>query len=156
MTDYEKTATLMKSLLKSSEYAVLSTASGSGVVSASTMCMVSDGLDVYFQTDKNYEKAKNIAENSNVAITLYTAYFKGRAEIIGRPSDNEKFIDILKKKNFRTYENYSLLPSQVLIKVKLSEGRIWKIADGKEVVTVVNFADQTVRKILCKNSKGGY
>ena len=57
-------------LLSRVNYVVLATASKDGIVTASKMCVISDGTTLYFQTDYNFEKTRNIMENPNVAITI--------------------------------------------------------------------------------------
>jgi len=156
MTEYEEVLEPIKKLLDVSKYVVLSTADKKGVVSASTMCMVADGLKVYFQTDKSFEKTKNIRENQNVAITIGNTYFKGKAKVVGRPLGNKKFVELMKQKHFETFENYSLLPNQVLILVKLTEVKTWKISDGVELITKLDFRGHSVSKIKCDNLKGGF
>ena len=70
-------------LLSKTNYVVLATASKDGIVTASKMCVISNGTTLYFQTDSNFEKARNIIDNPNVAITIENIYFKGQATIVG-------------------------------------------------------------------------
>ena len=44
------------------------------------MCLINDGLTLYFQTDKSFEKIKNISENPNVAINLGVFLFQRDCE----------------------------------------------------------------------------
>ena len=164
--EYELLLEKVIKLLSKTNYVVLATASKEGVVTASKMCMIADGTTLYFQTDSNFEKARNIMENPNVAITLENIYFKGQATIIDHPSENKFFVEKMKEKHYQTYENYTDLPNQILIEVKLTECRIWGIwqnngiGEGKvhreESIKVLNLKNKKLTKIKCDNLKGGY
>lgn len=133
----------------------LATANSDGAVSASQMSLVSNGMTVYIQTDKTFEKVQNIKENENVAINCGGGiYFKGKARLVGHPRNNEIFIEKIKRKHPKTYEHYTNLPNEVLIEVSLTECRIWGIDDGKDVksqetITVVDLVNKKVRTIVC-------
>ena len=95
--EYELLLEKMVKLLSKTNYVVLATASKDGVVTASKMCVIADGTTLYFQTDSYFEKARNIMENPNVAITIENIYFKGQATIIGHPSENQFFVEKMKE-----------------------------------------------------------
>ena len=159
--DYNEFYEYIINLLDKTKYAVLATSSKDNIVSASYMSIVSNGLIVYCQSDSHFEKVKNILENPNVALTIGNAYFKGNAHIVGKPTDNEYFVNKLKEKDFRTYENYSDLENQVLIEIKLTEGRIWGMfQDGEkdkcEEILISDFEPKVLKRIKCNNLKGGY
>ncbi len=160
MTNYTDFRNTVLTLLKQTKYAVLSTASKDGVVSASQMCIVSQGLHVFFQADKYFEKIKNIRENPNVALTIGRFYFKGTAHILGHPLTHPLFIRLMKKHHLLTYENYTALPNQILVKIKLTECRCWsliKINQGtEETITVLDLVKSSIRQIKCDNLQGGY
>ena len=162
--EYDLLLEKITNLLSRVNYVVLATASKDGIVTASKMCVISDGTTLYFQTDYNFEKTRNIMENPNVAITIENIYFKGHANIIGHPSKNMHFVNQMKEKHFQTYENYTNLPNQVLIKVELTECRIWGIWNNindcdnnkEESIKVLNLKNKQLTKIKCDNLKGGY
>ena len=66
----------------------------------------------------------------------------------------------------RTYENYTNLPHQILIKVNLTECRIWGIWQNNDIcddsvvreesIKVLNLKNKQLTKIKCDNLKGGY
>ncbi len=164
--EYELLLEKIIKLLSKTNYVVLATASKDGVVTASKMCMIANVTTLYFQTDSNFEKARNIMENPNVAITIENIYFKGQATIIGHPSENKFFVEKMKEKHYQTYENYTDLPNQILIEVKLTECRIWGIWQNngigedkihrEESIKVLNLKNKQLTKIKCDNLKGGY
>lgn len=142
-------------LIENTMFATIATANKNGDVSASKVTIVNDGLDIYFQTDSSFEKAKNIKENNKIAINLGATYVKGIAEIIGKPIQNEMFINKMKKKNIHTYNDYSKLENEVLIKVVLTEIRIWKYdkIDGKteEYLIIIDLNNKISNKIKLDN-----
>lgn len=154
MNNYQILEEKIIDTLKLTKIAVLATADKNGVVSACQMCIVNDGLTVYFQTDSRFDKIKNIGENNNVAVNCGAFYFKGKAEVVGKPCDNAKFVQLMKEKHLRTYESYTNLPNEVLIKIELSECKIWgvklldEIRQGRSCTTV-NFSDKTYSVLLC-------
>lgn len=152
-------------MLSKTNYVVLATSSKNGVVTASKMCVIADGTTLYFQTDSNFEKARNIMENSNVAITMGNIYLKGQAFIIGHPSENKYFVEKMKELHYKTYENYTNLTNQILIEVHLTECRIWGIwknnecndvIDKEESIKILDIKNKKLTKIKCDNLKGGY
>lgn len=162
--EYDVLLQKITNFLSKVNYVVLATSSKDGVVTASKMCVITDGTTLYFQTDINFEKSRNIMENSNVAITIENIYFKGQASIIGRASENEFFVNKMKEKHYQTYENYTNLPNQILIKVELTECRIWGIwndlnncnTNKEESIKVLNLKKKELTKIKCDNLEGGY
>ena len=94
--DYIQLENKIINVLDKTLFCVLATANSDGVVCATQMCLVNDGLKVFIQTDKNFEKVKNIKENKNVAINCGAYYFKGVASIKGHPTENKIFIDKIK------------------------------------------------------------
>ena len=101
--EYSKSVDETIKLIENTMFATIATANKNGDVSASKVTIVNDGLDIYFQTDNSFEKAKNIKENNKIAINFGATYAKGIAEIIGKPIQNEMFINKMKKKNIHTY-----------------------------------------------------
>ena len=84
--------------------------------------------NIYFQTGINLLKYKQIISNNNVAISFDNVQIEGRANIIGKPLD-EKNKDIMEKykKHYKaSYNNYSHLPDEILIKIIITKVTIWK------------------------------
>lgn len=148
--EYEHFIEKILTVLEKTPYCVLATASADGVVSAAQMCLVNDGLTVYFQTDESFEKVKNIRENPNVAINVGAFYFKGKAGIVGHPTKNPTFTFNMQKKHPRSYMKYTGLKSEVLIEVKLTECKIWgSNGSGQETITVIDLKKKGVKTIVC-------
>ena len=153
--EYSKSVDETIKLIENTMFATIATANKNGDVSASKVTIVNDGLDIYFQTDNSFEKAKNIKENNKIAINFGATYAKGIAEIIGKPIQNEMFINKMKKKNIHTYNNYSKLENEVLIRVVLTEIRIWKYeqinGNTIEYLIIIDLKNKTLNKLKLDN-----
>ncbi len=152
--NYQEVESKILKHLESTAFCVLATVNKKGEVCASQMCLINDGLTVYVQTDKKFEKVKNITENANVAINAGAFYFKGTAKILGHPSGNARFIEKIKQKHLKTYENYTGLPNEVLIEINLSECKIWggdnkKDVHNQESILLVDLIHKTLKTIVC-------
>lgn len=152
--NYRQSIEKILNILNVTKYATLATANKSGEVSASQVCIVNNGLTVFVQTDKTFEKIQNIKENSNIALNLGAFYFKGKAELLGHPSANPEFIEKIKEKHPETYVNYTNLPNEVLVKITLTEAKIWggdnsKDIHNQETILIVDLINKTTKTILC-------
>jgi len=152
--EYKDVLNQIEEILARTKFAVLATANKEGIVSASQMSIVNDGLKIYFQTDSTFEKVKNIKENPNVAINIGAYYFKGIAKIAGHPTENKLFINELKEKHLKAYNSYTKLPNEVLIEIKLTEARIWGIdkqkdVDTQETIQVVDLVNKKINTTIC-------
>jgi len=126
----------IEQLLDKTVNVVLATSNSKGIVSTAQMVMVNNGLTVYMQTDSRFQKVKNIKENPNVALNIGRYNFKGTAKILGHPLENKMFIDKLKARSPKTYEDYSHIPENVIIEIKLTNIRVWSINGNKDVTDI--------------------
>ena len=141
-------------LLKNTKFVTLATSNKEGIVSTAQMCIVNKGLKVYFQTDKTFEKVKNIQENKNIAFNIGAYNFKGTAKVVGKPSENDEFIELIKQKHFETYKSYTLLENEVLIEADITECKIWGInpkldTHEQETIEIIDFIHNKKKVILC-------
>lgn len=138
-------------LLDNTPFCIIATANKKGIVSTAQMCLINDGLNIYIQTDNSFEKIKNIKENNNVAINIGAYNFKGNAKIIGHPTLNDLYIKKIREKHLKTYEHYTNLKNEVLVKIKLTECKIWGIknAYNKETILVVDLINEKIKEIIC-------
>ena len=151
---YESIVEKILKVFNATKFCTLATANNKGEISASQVCLINDGLTLYFQTDKTFEKIQNIKENNNVAINCGAFYFKGKATIEGHPTKNSKFIELIKQKHIDTYNHYTNLPNEVLVRVDLTEAKIWGIDNSKDIhnqetIAVVNFESKQTKTITC-------
>lgn len=144
----------VEKFLDLNKFCVVATADKDGVVSTSTVSFVRQNLTLFFQTDKTFEKIKNISENPNVAISVGAYNFKGKAEILGAPSKFENFLTLMNKKHPETVKSYSFLPNEVVVKVDLTQVKIWgidseKSAKNTEKILKIDIKNKICTEILC-------
>ena len=71
-----------------SKIMVLATCSGSKVTARSMSC-IAIGEKIYFQTDTQFRKYKQITDNKNVALCFDNVQIEGIAKVKGHPMDKE-------------------------------------------------------------------
>ena len=148
---YEEIEKKILTILEKTPTCVFATANKKGEVSTAQMSLVSDGLTVYVQTDKTFEKVKNIKENPYVSVNCGAYNFKGIATIVGHPKNHQVFVEKIKQRHLSTYNLYTNLPNEVLIEVRLTEARIWEkdSTTNQETIKVVNLETKTYKTIIC-------
>lgn len=122
--------TLISEYLKAHPYLNLATVDPDGVPAAHTLGYASDGLTVYFMTDRNSRKAKNISTNPAVAYTVDEDYtqlekiqgvqMQGSAEPVSDSSEIKKILEILSEK-FPQIKELPESPDYVFFKVSPKE-----------------------------------
>ncbi len=105
--------------LGAQNFLVLATSSNDRVT-ARTISYVNKGLTIYFQTDRNFLKVKQIEQNPNVALCGANVQIEGIAKIRNHPFDtsNEEFIELFKKKHPPAINTYSHLKNGIVIEVE--------------------------------------
>lgn len=141
ISEYESCVKKIEEVLGKCIFATLATACD-GIVHTRQMCLLNDGLKVFMQTDKTFDKVAEIRKNENVAINCGAYNFTGKAKLIGSPKDNEWFMQNFKAKHLKSFRQYTNLPNEVLIEIEITECKIWE-----KTLTIVNFIDRTVKKI---------
>ena len=151
--DYQEIENKIIDVLEKTPFCIVATANKKGEISTAQMCLINDGLTIYLQTDRTFEKIKNLSENNNIAINCGAYNFKGKAKILNHPTLNKIFIKKIKEKHPKTFRHYTNLNNEVLIEIKPTECKIWGMNKEqnqcKETILVVNFENKTVREILC-------
>ena len=105
------------------------------------MSHVNDGLNVYFQTGRDYLKMQQIRINPNVALCVGDYEIEGVATVVGHPMDeaNRFFAEKMQEKHPGAFARYASLAEEVVVKVKITLVRVWRYVDGKPVIAVGNF-----------------
>ena len=94
----------------------------------SVSCIMYDDVNkIMFKTDKNFEKTKQLAINSNVAMCKYNINVEGVAENLGLVVDEpgRKFEELYKEHLDGSYNAYSHEDTEVLIAVDPKMVEIW-------------------------------
>lgn len=110
---------------------VLATCS-EGRVSARTVSTINKGLLIYFQTDLNFLKCRQIKEKPNVALCVGNIQIEGRATIKGHPLDDPYFTTHYQKQHSSAFEKYSHLKDNVIIEVEPELITFWKYTEDSK------------------------
>lgn len=140
-------------ILNSAKVMYLATVSKTDEPSLRQMSVLVKNGKVYFQTDLNFAKTKDLENNPHVALGIGAYSFKGIAKLIGKPTENPWFLEDFKTAHLEAYNSYTFLPTEILFEVSLIECKIWDSHDadfdGKETVTTVDLVSKTASTIFC-------
>jgi len=116
--------------LNNHKYLSLGTVTAEGAPQVHTLAYVSEGTAIYFVTNSNTRKVKNIEGNPAVALTVDGDYenwqnmqavqASGKASIIMDPLEIKKASELLLKK-FPQFANLPPDPDMIFIRVDLTE-----------------------------------
>lgn len=115
--------------------AVLATSSNNRVTSR-MMSFVIYKNKFYCQTDKRFLKVEQILDNPKVSICIDNIQIEGIAQIIGKPTENNIFTILFNKYFKNSYENYSFLENEVLLKINPTFITVWNY---NESIPIRNF-----------------
>ena len=115
-----------------------------------TMSIVFFDNKIYFQTSKEYVKFKQISENNSVALCIGNIQIEGIANIKGKTSEQNKFIEKYKKSHNSSYKKYSGLDSSILIEINPIKIIIWdySIIDQKPSRIFLELERQKAYRIM--------
>jgi general stress protein 26 len=102
-----------------------------GRVTARAMSCVHVGLAIYFQTSRDSVKFTQISRNPNVALCAANIAIEGVATIGEHPldSESEQFITLYQEHHYGSFNAYSRLESEVVIRVDPTLVAFWKYDD---------------------------
>lgn len=135
-------------------YMVLAT-SYNDVPMASTMtCLVFDDA-IWMQTDKKFPKYNQLLNNPKVALVKNATQIEGTAQFCGHPLDKEnaKFAALMKKHHPESYEMYSTVDTEVVIKITPSKAVDWMYEKGDSSIYHLDFINQNVEVQTYVNGK---
>ena len=103
-------------------------------VTARAMSCVHAGLTIYFQTSNKSDKFAQLVKNPNVALCAANIAIEGVATIGKHTMDpeNEQFIELYKKHHLGSFNAYSRLESNVVIRVDPTRIVFWKYDDERK------------------------
>jgi len=135
-------------------YMVLATSHNDYPLASMMTCLVFDDA-IWMQTDKKFPKYDQILNNSQVALCKNATQIEGIATFCGHPLDagNEKFAQLLKKHHPESYEMYSTVDSEVVIKVTPVKVIDWLDEKGDSRIYHLDFANEKVDVQVYKNGK---
>ena len=124
---------------------VLSTCADNRVTSRSMTVVVIDGR-FYCQTNKDYLKCRQIAENPNAALCFGNYSIAGRCSIIGKPYDNPEFISAMEKFYPDAVKRWSGLPEECVLEITPTLIKSWVYENNVPYIETWDFSDDTYRK----------
>jgi len=107
-------------------------------VYARNMSVVSIYDRVYFQTDREMNKIRQIENNNKVALCVDNIQITGEAEIIGTWEDNKKIKDKYVEKQAASYEKYKNIKKEIVIEVTMKEIEMWEYKDNKAYIVNID------------------
>ena len=102
---------------------------------------------IYFKTDKNFRKTKQLYENPQVALCCGGIQVEGRAEILGLVIDepDRQFEKLYQKYLWGSYNAYSHEQDEILVKVTPSFVEIWDTDKKNQAFQIfIDFDKETV------------
>ena len=124
---------------------VLSTCADNRVTSRSMTVAVIDGR-FYCQTNKDYLKCRQIAQNPNVALCFSRFTIEGVCRDIGKPCDNEFFVKALGKAYPDAVERWSSLPQECVLEITPTLIQSWIYENDIPYIETWDFSESTYAK----------
>lgn len=124
---------------------VLATCAGDRVTSRS-MSVVVYGGKFYCQTNREYLKCRQIAENPNAALCFGNYSAEGKCRIIGKPYDIPEFMSAMEKAFPDAVKRWSGLPQECVIEITPTLIKSWIYENDVPYIEIWDFSDGTYRK----------
>jgi len=108
----------------------LATAAGPHVT-ARTVFTVSNGIVIFFMTDKNFLKYKQLTMNPNVALCRENYSIEGKAREIGSPMDpkNAALSSLYRQHHPLAYKRFAAMKTQTFFEIHPTQVSIWRQTD---------------------------
>ena len=124
---------------------VLSTCANNRVTSRS-MSVVVYGEKFYCQTNRDYLKCRQIAENPNAALCFGNYSIEGRCRIIGKPYDFPEFIAAMEKSYPDAVKRWSDLPEECVLEITPILIKSWIYENNLPYIEIWDFSNNAYRK----------
>jgi uncharacterized pyridoxamine 5'-phosphate oxidase family protein len=123
--DFESLQQEAVEFLQANKFMILATCADHRVT-ARTVSIINDGLRIYFQTDRNFLKCRQIEENNPVALATGNIQIEGKAQITCHPLENIFFRENYQKSHEGSFRKYSHLKDEVIIEIEPTLVTFWK------------------------------
>ena len=104
----------IEDVLKKNQVIILATCADNKVT-ARAMAPINDGLTIFFATNRNSEKVKQMENNKNIALAIGNLKIEAIAELIGHPKGHAFFTQEYLKKFPQYGEQYPEKPDDLLV-----------------------------------------
>jgi len=131
--------------LGSHSIVILSTCADNRVTSRAMSVVVVDGK-FYCQTDERYLKCQQIKANPNVSLCVNNFSIEGKCRIIGKPHENEFFIDKMKEHFPDAVSRWSSMPAECVLEITPKLVSAWIYEDNKPYIECWDFESHTYRR----------
>ena len=143
---YEKAVERMFEMLGNSQIMALASSLNDYVMVRNVSCLFYDEK-IYFKTDKNFRKTKQLLENPNVAMCWSGIQVEGTAKNKGLVVDEpgQRFEKGYQKYLWQSYNKYSHTDTEILVEVSPKYVEIWDTSDeGYAFQLFLDFEKKTV------------
>lgn len=123
---------------------VLSTAENN-IVSSRMMSVIQINGKLYFQTDKTFRKYRQIVQNPNVSLCIDNIQIEGRCKEIGRPLENNEFLQKFQRCFPDSYKRYSLLENEVLFEMTPTYIERWVYIGSVPFIEIYDISNKEYR-----------
>lgn len=143
---YQEAVDRMFELLGDSKIMALASSLNDYVMVRNVSCLFYDEK-IYFKTDKNFRKTKQLLENPHVAVCFSGVQVEGIAVNKGLVADEpgQRFANGYKKYLWQSYNKYSHEDTEILIEISPKYVEIWDTSDdGYAFQLFIDFEKKSV------------
>lgn len=143
---FEEAVEIMFRQLGDWKIMALATSVNDHVTDRNVSCLFYDNK-IYFKTDKNFRKTKQLFENPQVALCWSGIQVEGLAENKGLVADEpgKRFEKGYKEILWNSYNAYSHVDTEILIQVTPKHVEVWDTSDGQYAYQLfIDFDSRTV------------
>ena len=124
---------------------VLSSCAENRVTSRAMSVVVIDGK-FYCQTDQRYLKFRQIMANPNVSLCVNNFSIEGECRVMGKPLENEFFINAMQEHFPDAVSRWSELPTECVLEIMPKLVSAWIYEDNKPYIERWNFENERYTK----------
>ena len=143
---HDKAAAIYERLCKA-KHLVVATSQDDRVTARMMSCVIIDGM-IYFQTDQQSDKYRQLTANPMVAMCVDNIQIEGIASVHGPSLDpqNKPFAQAYALHHKTSFDIYSSLPDTVLVKVTPTKITLWEYEGKEPYRAFFNLEKQTFSK----------
>ena len=144
--EFQEAKDLLFHKLAPSKIMALASSVNDHVMVRNVSCLIYDEA-IYFKTDKNFRKTKQLYENPRVALCFNGIQVEGIATIKGLVVDEEdrRFEKLYQKYLWGSYNAYSHEDTEILVEVKPTFVELWDTDEKNKAYQIfIDFAQEVV------------
>lgn len=144
--EYQEAVNFLYQKLAPSKIMALASSVDNHVMVRNVSCLIYDEA-IYFKTDKNFRKTKQLYDNPRVALCFSGIQVEGIATIKGLVVDEpeRKFEKLYQKYLWGSYNAYSHEDTEILVEVKPTFVEIWDTDEKNKAFQIfIDFEKETV------------